>query len=466
MLEMNWPFAELTAALNGRMAMPAPRGNGSVRLVQTDSRQVQAGDLFVCLVGERFDAHDFAEQVAKAGASGLVCNRPLDLDLPQWVVDDTRLALGALAHAWRMKFKLPVLAVVGSNGKTSTKEMLGSICKAQCGESHVLVTQGNLNNDIGVPQTLLQLRAHHQMAVVEMGMNHPGEIAYLSGLVKPDVALLTNAQREHQEFMKTVEAVALENGSVFEHLPAAGMAVFPAGTAFDALWVKQSTAQRLMRFGAGGDFELVMPGPGVHGSAAFLKTPQGEFQIRPTFMGGHNASNAAAAAAAAHGGGCDSASICKGLEAFKPVNGRLQVVLQTPELTLINDAYNANPDSVNAASDVLSTLPGNTLMVLGDMGEVGDRSDEFHREVGEHARKAGVQRLYGLGEASIHSVRGFGPGAQHFNNLDELIESTMKTLQQGNWSVLVKGSRFMKMERVVDALLKAHTQPQENRHAS
>ncbi|HEX4916421.1 MAG TPA: UDP-N-acetylmuramoyl-tripeptide--D-alanyl-D-alanine ligase [Limnobacter sp.] len=466
MSELNWSFASISAALAKLLVQPAPQGEQAIHLVQTDSRQVTRGDLFVCLVGERFDAHDFASQVRASGAFGLVVNRPLDVDLPQWVVQDTRLALGALAHAWRVQFDIPVLAVVGSNGKTTTKEMLGAICKAQCGAEQVLVTAGNLNNDIGVPQTLLKLRAEHRMAVIEMGMNHPGEIDYLAGLVKPRVALLTNAQREHQEFMKSVRAVAQENGSVFCHLPAAGSAVIPAHTEFDDLWVAQCTADNLLRFGAGADFDLITPKRGSNQGLSTLRMPGAEHQLQTSFLGQHNASNAAAAAAAAFSAGCTAMAICKGLEDFRAVNGRLQVVCNTPNLMLVNDAYNANPDSVNAASDVLADLPGNTLLILGDMGEVGDQSDEYHLEVGLYAKQAGVKHMHALGDATVHSVSGFGDGAQHFKNLEDLIEFTMKTLQRGSWSVLVKGSRFMKMERVVDALMMAQSTKMEGRHAS
>ncbi|HEX4842307.1 MAG TPA: UDP-N-acetylmuramoyl-tripeptide--D-alanyl-D-alanine ligase [Limnobacter sp.] len=466
MLELNWPFASISAALSKLLVQPAPQGEQAIRLVQTDSRQVAQGDLFVCLVGERFDAHDFAAQVKASGACGLVVDRPLPTDLPQWVVQDTRLAFGALAHAWRMQFDIPVLAVVGSNGKTTTKEMLGAMCKAHCGTEHVLVTAGNLNNDIGVPQTLLKLRKQHQMAVIEMGMNHPGEIDYLAGLVKPRVALLTNAQREHQEFMKSVRAVAQENGSVFCHLPAAGTAVIPAHTEFDDLWVAQCTADNMLRFGAGADFDLVMPKRSDHQAKSTLRMPGAEHPLQTSFLGQHNANNASAAAAAAFSAGCSAHAICQGLKDFRAVNGRLQVVCNTPNLLLVNDAYNANPDSVNAASDVLVDLPGNTLMILGDMGEVGDQSDAYHREVGMYAKQVGVKYLFALGDATVHSVSGFGSGATHFNNLENLIEFTMKTLQQGSWSVLVKGSRFMKMERVVDALMMAQSSKTEGQHAS
>ncbi|WP_291746911.1 UDP-N-acetylmuramoyl-tripeptide--D-alanyl-D-alanine ligase, partial [Limnobacter sp. UBA3528] len=431
MLELNWAFEHIATALSklliAQVNQGVPELPSAVRLIQTDSRLVEKGDLFVCLIGERFDAHDFAGQVMKSGAAALVTNRVLDLPIHQFVVNDTRLALGALASAWRQQFDLKVLAVVGSNGKTTSKEMLGGICKAQCGDDQVLVTAGNLNNDIGVPQTLLKLRPQHQMAVIEMGMNHPGEIDYLAGLVKPDVVLLTNAQREHQEFMKTVLAVANENGSAFTHLSSNGCAVFPVSDEFDACWQALSTGKSTLRFGSGADFEILPPRSDFGQSAVVLRALDAPIELRPNFIGEHNYANAAGAAAAAHAAGCTHEAIQAGLNAFQPVNGRLQVALNTPSILLINDSYNANPDSVNAASKVLGQQAGSTLLVLGDMGEVGNQSDEYHAEVGSYAKQAGVKHLYALGDATTHTVLAFGEGAMHFKNIETLIENTMNT---------------------------------------
>ena len=459
MLDMNWPLSDLNDALGGQLvhAPDQPVGDELITQVRTDSRQVLKGDLFVCLRGERFDAHDFAQQVCDQGAIALVVDRRLSVPVPQFVVADTRLALGRLAHAWRNRFDSIVLAVVGSNGKTTSKEMLGSVCKAHVGEQAVLVTEGNLNNDIGVPLTLLRMREQHRMAVIELGMNHPGEIDYLSGLVKPDVVLLTNAQREHQEFMKSVQAVALENGSAFSHLSVNGTAVFPCGTDFDQQWLALSTGSRVQRFGEGGDFSLSTLTQADSVGCAQLQTPVGNVVIRPSFLGQHNNLNAAGASAAAHAAGCSIEAIVQGLERFVPVSGRLQVALKTPSLLLINDTYNANPDSVLAANSVLAGQGENTLLILGDMGEVGDQSALFHREVGSHAKACGVGLLYGLGQETRLSVEAFGDGGFHFENIEDLIENTMNTLKQGKWSVLVKGSRFMKMERVVQAIVEQHS---------
>lgn len=259
-------------------------------------------------------------------------------------------------------------------------------------------------------------------------------------------------------------AVAQENGSAFTHLSPEGCAVFPVSNEFDDCWQAQSTGKSVLRFGHDADFELLPAVSGNDQSSAVLKVLDKFLELRPGFIGEHNFANAAGAAAAAHAAGCSTDAIQAGLNSFQPVSGRLQIALNSPSLLLINDSYNANPDSVNAASKVLSQQAGNTLLVLGDMGEVGNQSDEYHAEVGLFAKQAGVKRLYGLGEATVHSVSAFGDGAVHFKNIETLIENTMNTTKQGHWSVLVKGSRFMKMERVVQALVQHHSG--EANHAS
>lgn len=465
MRELRWTTSWVSQALSACLLEPAPSLDGVFEYIQTDSRKVSQGALFFCLRGERFDAHNFAQDVKQAGALALVVERRLPVDVPQYVVRDTRLAFGMLAAAWRALCDLKVLAVVGSNGKTTSKEMLASVCQAHYGPEHVLVTAGNLNNDIGVPQTLLNLRANHRVAVIEMGMNHPGEIDYLAGLVKPDVVLLTNAQREHQEFMKTVEAVARENGSAFLHLNEGGCAVFPANTVFDGIWVEQSQGQSCVRFGSGGEYFFDAPAKATR--QAVLHTAVGEVMIHPAFLGAHNFDNASGAAAAAWAGGCSLGSIKRGLEQFKPVSGRLEIAYQSPRLLIINDTYNANPDSVNAASAVLASFGAETLLVLGDMGEVGDQSDQYHAEVGLFAKSLGLGGVLALGQATRHTVAAFGAGAQHFEQIEELVQQLIKTIKDGAWTVLVKGSRFMKMERVVLALTEHLTLSQEkSTHAS
>jgi UDP-N-acetylmuramoyl-tripeptide--D-alanyl-D-alanine ligase len=373
------------------------------------------------------------------------------------VVPDARIALGELAAGWRGQFSLPLIAVTGSNGKTTVTQMIASILRAHAGDD-ALSTQGNLNNDIGVPLTLFNLRAHHRIAVVELGMNHPGEIAYLSQLARPTVALVNNAQREHQEFMGTVEAVAHENGAVLQALPLKGVAVFPSDEDFTPVW-RNLSGQRLQRsFAMASHSEAeVRAAVVVWQSGAWqftLKTPEGTAPVNLHIAGRHNVKNALAATACALAAGVPLAAVAQGLVAFEPVKGRSRALVlhtATDEITLVDDTYNANPDSVRAAIDVLAELPAPRLLVLGDMGEVGNQGPEFHAEVGRYAAECGIEALYTLGDLCVHSTKAFG-SARHFEDMDSLLASV--TAQVGQFrSVVVKGSRFMKMERVVQALL-------------
>jgi UDP-N-acetylmuramoyl-tripeptide--D-alanyl-D-alanine ligase len=430
--------------------------------VHTDSRSLQTGDLFVALRGERFDGNDFIAQAKAQGAVAVVCEASgealaLAQGLPALVVPDARIALGELAAGWRGQFSLPLIAVTGSNGKTTVTQMIASILRAHAGDD-ALSTQGNLNNDIGVPLTLFNLRAHHRIAVVELGMNHPGEIAYLSQLARPTVALVNNAQREHQEFMGTVEAVAHENGAVLQALPLKGVAVFPSDEEFTPVW-RNLSGQRLQRsFAMASHSEAeVRAAVVVWQSGAWqftLKTPEGTAPVNLHIAGRHNVKNALAATACALAAGVPLAAVAQGLVAFEPVKGRSRALVlhtATDEITLVDDTYNANPDSVRAAIDVLAELPAPRLLVLGDMGEVGNQGPEFHAEVGRYAAECGIEALYTLGDLCVHSTKAFG-SARHFEDMDSLLASV--TAQVGQFrSVVVKGSRFMKMERVVQALL-------------
>ena len=430
--------------------------------VHTDSRSLQAGDLFVALRGERFDGNQFIAQAKAQGAVAVVCEaagevQALAHDLPALVVPDARIALGELAAGWRAQFSLPLIAVTGSNGKTTVTQMIASILRAHAGDD-ALSTQGNLNNDIGVPLTLFNLRAHHRIAVVELGMNHPGEIAYLSQLAQPTVALVNNAQREHQEFMGTVEAVAYENGAVLQALPSEGVAVFPADEDFTSVW-RDLSGQRAQR-----SFALVPAAePDVCASVVVwqsgawqftLKTPEGTAPVRLHIAGRHNVKNALAATACALAAGVPLAAVVQGLVAFEPVKGRSRALVlhtATNEITLVDDTYNANPDSVRAAIDVLAELPAPRLLVLGDMGEVGNQGPEFHAEVGAYAAERGIEALYTVGDLCVHSAQAFG-AARHFEDMDSLLAAVTAQVD-GCRSVVVKGSRFMKMERVVQAML-------------
>lgn len=432
--------------------------------VHTDSRSLQPGDLFVALRGERFDGNQFIAKAHAQGAVGVVCEasgeaQAATCGLSALVVPDARIALGELAAGWRAQFVLPLIAVTGSNGKTTVTQMVAAVLRAHAGEG-ALSTQGNLNNDIGVPLTLFNLRAHHRIAVLELGMNHPGEIAYLSQLVRPTVALVNNAQREHQEFMGTVEAVAHENGAVLQALPLDGVAVYPAGDKYTSVWQGLSGQRTQRSFAlAPQDAADVRAAVVVWQSGAWqftLKTPEGTAPVRLHIAGRHNVQNALAASACALAAGVPLAAVAQGLVAFEPVKGRSRaLVLHTAgrDITVVDDSYNANPDSVRAAIDVLAELPAPRLLVLGDMGEVGQHGPAFHAEVGAYAAERGLDALCTLGDLCQHAAQAFGKG-QHFADMDSLLACVAAQVQTFQ-SVLVKGSRFMQMERVVEALVEA-----------
>ncbi len=424
--------------------------------VSTDSRQIGSGELFFALRGEHFDGHEFialaktrgavAAVVALDAAAGLMA-----LELPLIAVADTRLALGALAADWRGRFSPRLIAVTGSNGKTTTKEMIASILRAEFGEA-VLSTQGNLNNDIGLPMTLLQLNAAHRAVVVEMGMNHPGEIAYLAGLARPNVALVTNVQRAHLAGMGSLEAIATEKGSLYESLEEAGVAVFDASDEWSNLWQRQSAGRRTLTFA----LELPADVRGhcvLHGLENRLSIAHSGEQIEVALAlpGLHNARNALAAAAAALAAGVSLTAVGAGLTSFRGVKGRLQKRAGLNGATLLDDTYNANPDSVRAGIDVLAATVGKKILVLGDMGELGWMSGQFHDEIGGYAKSQGVDRLFTLGDSSQLATHNFAAGGRHFKKLDDLIRALIPELT-AEATVLIKGSRFMRMERVVEAI--------------
>ena len=438
----------------------------AVLAVQTDSRQLTPGALFVALRGERFDAHDFLPQARQQGAVAALAERGIaTAGLPGIEVADSRKALGLLARGWRRQQSLPLIAVTGSNGKTTVTQMLAAILAAWVGSDARLATQGNFNNDVGLPLTLLRLRPQHQAAVVELGMNHPGEIAWLASVAEPTVAVVNNAQREHQEFLHGVDAVARENGAVIAALPAGGVAVFPADADHAALWAGMAATRRCLRF-ALREPEQAAVAAEVSGVAFYrqgqlrvqLHTPAGHAEVGLQLLGRHNARNALAATAAALAAGVPLAAICDGLQAFAPVAGRLvpqRLILPGRQaLLLIDDSYNANPDSVRAAIDVLAELPGRGLLLLGDMGEVGDQGPGFHAEVGAYAAQRALAALWAVGELGAHAVtaaRAAGLGAAlHAADLCGL--PLQPQALRGFDTVLVKGSRFMRMERAVQAI--------------
>jgi UDP-N-acetylmuramoyl-tripeptide--D-alanyl-D-alanine ligase len=451
-------------------------GDGAVAVqrVHTDTRSLQPGDLFVALRGERFDAHDFLAQARTQGAVAALCDadaadRLVAAGLPGLLVPDTRLALAALASGWRAQFKLPLIAVTGSNGKTTVTQMIAAILRAWKPQAY-LATQGNLNNDIGVPLTLLRLRAAHEVAVLELGMNHPGEIAVLAALTRPTVALVNNAQREHLEFMATVDAVAQENGSVIAALPADGVAVFPAQDAYSPLWAGLAGARPVLRFdsdAANADATVRCNAATWSGAAwqVAAQTPAGPLQYRLHIAGRHNVTNSLAAVACACAAGVPLAAIAQGLAAFEPVKGRSRARLLSVAghpVTLVDDSYNANPDSVQAAIEVLAALPAPRLLVLGDMGEVGDQGPLFHAQAGELAQALGIEQVYTLGTLARHtaaSAIGSASRSRHFDDMAALQAAVLAELPQLG-SLLVKGARFMAMERLL-AAIDASLQPAE-----
>ncbi|AWL04555.1 UDP-N-acetylmuramoyl-tripeptide--D-alanyl-D-alanine ligase [Massilia oculi] len=419
--------------------------------ISLDSRKVEAGALFVALVGETFDAHDFLDQVVARNVAAVVVSRlPEGWTLPAIIVPDTLVALGRIAHAWRAQFQIPVIGVTGSNGKTTVKEMIAAILAAAVGEDARLATQGNLNNEIGVPLTLFRLDASHRAAVVELGMNHPGEIGRLSAIATPTVGLVNNAQREHQEFMHTVEAVARENGAVLQALSNDGVAVFPGDDTYTDLW-RGLAACEVITFGLSDacDVRASYTSNGF-GSDLQVTARGAQFSIKLAAAGEHNVRNALAAIACALGAGIDQAAIVRGLESFAPVGGRLQRKTAANGATVIDDTYNANPDSMRAAIDVLAACPAPRILVVGDMGEVGAQGKEFHEEIGAYAATRGIETVLATGELARHLVVS---GARHYEQFDELLAALDEKLGGNtNSTVLVKGSRFMKMERVVQHL--------------
>ena len=450
----------MTLAAAARMVngyVPQAHGDIAFSRVTTDSRSIRAQDLFVALKGDAFEGHDFVTAALDAGASAAMVHqsRGTFVDRPCISVRDTRLALGQLARAWRGRFTLPLIGVAGSNGKTTVTQMIASILRASVtNKAAAFCTEGNFNNDIGLPLTVLRLTDTHRIGVVELGMNHPGEIAYLSGIARPTIGVVTNAQREHQEFMKTVRDAAIENASMFDFLPADGIALVNADDPHHSLFVDRAGGRAVMSFGIDEPADvraLVVAGDAAFGSHLSIATPSGSIAVVLAIAGRHNALNAAAATAAALAAGVSLAHIADGLQAFRPVKGRLVKSLLPSGAVLLDDTYNANPDSVRAAIDVLATIGGRRVLVLGPMAEVGDEGPAFHREVGEYARARGLDQLLAIGDATIPAAEAFGAAALRHADIGALIDAVRNEANAGT-TLLVKGSRSARMERVIDGL--------------
>ncbi|HSI38189.1 MAG TPA: UDP-N-acetylmuramoyl-tripeptide--D-alanyl-D-alanine ligase [Methylotenera sp.] len=421
--------------------------------VGADSRKIVPGQLFVALKGEHFDGHDFAEQAIKQGAAAVLVSSPSSAT-PAIVVKDTYQGLGELAAYWRNKFAMPVAAITGSNGKTTVKEMLASILRAAAkAPEAVLATQGNLNNHIGLPLTMLNLNAQHRYAVIEMGMNHTGEISYLTKLAKPTVALINNAGSAHIGELGSFEAIARAKGEIFEGLADDGIAVINADDVFAPLWKTLIGQHETISFGlkntadVSASYELQ-----ADASALDIKTPQGQFSTVLPTPGLHNVMNALAATSAALAMGVELSAIAEGLQNYAGVKGRLQHLKGINGALVIDDTYNANPLSMKAAIDVLMAKSGEKLLVLGDMGELGDDAAALHTEIGSYAKAAGVDALFTLGTLSQEMATAFGAGAKHYASAEALASELAAKLKATS-VVLVKGSRFMAMERIVKEII-------------
>jgi UDP-N-acetylmuramoyl-tripeptide--D-alanyl-D-alanine ligase len=479
-------LSQVARALNAQLVGP----DVEFMSVSTDSRKIQTGDLFIALRGEHFDGYAYVAQSLQSGAVAAMVNQDSGFGMRDsesgtefrasnagefcipnsassyLVVEDTRLALGQLAAYWRKQFDIPLVAITGSNGKTTVKEMLAAILRQQARENvrppslqgragaensdaAVLATQGNFNNDIGMPLTLLQLREQHRYAVIEMGMNHAGEIAYLTRLAQPQVAVVNNASGAHLQGLGSIAAVARAKGEIFAGLDKSGTAVINADDEHAHVWRGLAGTHRVLDFALhhAAAVQGVWTAQG-YGGVLQARTPSGELRAVLQVPGEHNARNALAAATAAIALQVPLPVIARGLEGFGGVSGRLQRKHGVRGATLIDDTYNANPASVIAALEVLAQATGQRIFVLGDMGELGDDAAQFHRDIGKVARKAGIEQLFALGELSTGAVEEFGAGARHFSDIETLCPALDKELD-AQTTVLVKGSRFMKMERVV-----------------
>jgi len=444
-------LSQVATAVDGRLNGPDREYDS----VSTDTRKLAPGQLFVALRGERFDASTFVAEAASRGAAGAVVEQIADVDLSQIEVPDSRLALGAMAREWRQQFELPLIGITGSNGKTTVKELTAAIMRAVCpGEEEVLATQGNLNNDIGLPLTLLGLRAQHCAAVIEMGANHPGEIAVLADIAMPNVAIISNAARAHLEGFGSLEDVARTKGELLDVLRAGETAVLNRDDRFFADWSERASAAHVVSFGltAEADYHAVdvvqemQSGRPVY--RFVLVSPEAKYEVVLPMVGQHNILNALAAAAAATAAGATPAQVCAGLQNSRNVPGRLRAFQAAGGAMIYDDSYNANPDSVMAAIAFLSQQPGDTLLVLGDMGELGPDAAELHRRVGERARTAGIGKLLCVGDLSRETAKGFGESAEWYADVDALEEVLQDKLQVGR-NVLFKASRFMGLDRLV-----------------
>lgn len=419
--------------------------------VSTDSRTLIPGNLFIALQGEHFDGHQFLEQAAKNGAVAAIVSKILPVNIPQILVYDTLVSMGKLSAHWRQRFKIPLVGITGSNGKTTLKNMMASILRTACDQQteKVLATEGNLNNAIGVPLTLFRLNDQHRFGVIEMGMNHFGEIAYLTQLAKPAVAIITNAAEAHLEGLKNIAGVAKAKGEIFQGLIKEGVAILNADDQHFNYWCDLIHNHKYLTFGLKNNADVSAK---IYDEYLTLSTPLGHIDLTLPLLGVHNVMNALAATAAAIALHIDLTDIKKGLEIMTAAPGRMHQYIHASGARIIDDTYNANPCSLQAAVSTLTMMKGTKIIILGDMRELGPDAKSLHYIAGEKMRIANIDYLFTLGELSAASSEAFGKNAKHFTDKQALIEAVLPYLKQDT-HILVKGSRSMKMENIIAKLI-------------
>ncbi len=449
--------SEIASAVRGQLI----GSDVAIDSVSTDSRQIAAGDLFIALQGPNFDGHKFAEEVVNKGACALVVTRHLDVPVPQIIVADTRLALGQLGALVKSRLNLKTVAVTGSVGKTTVKEMMAAILSRI---GNVLATAGNFNNEIGVPLTLLRLNESHNFAVMELGANHLGEIAYTSSLVKPDVAMITIVAPAHLEGFGDIFGVARAKGEIYSGLSDGGTAILPLDSEYYSYWLPRVQHLNVQSFSATQHADICADNVVLdsNGCAGFeLHTPQGRCFIQLTLPGKHNVHNALAATAAVLALGASLTDVQLGLAAMQPVKGRMNVYQPKSGVRVIDDTYNANVESAKAAVDLLTAYSGQRILVLGDMAELGSDARKYHEDVGIYAKQAGINGLFTLGVLSQNASEQFHQQGAHFSSRAQLVARLLPLLNTGEEvSILVKGSRSARMELVVQDLLESCQQEQ------
>tara|TARA_Y100000817_G_scaffold304014_1_gene286560 strand:- start:3154 stop:4506 length:1353 start_codon:yes stop_codon:yes gene_type:complete len=418
----------------------------------TDSRTIEKGNLFIALKGEYFDGHEYISVAEKNGASSLILDHDVSNTKPFIKVKDTREAMGLLAKSWREKITIPLVAITGSNGKTTVKEMVASILSVV---SKVHATSGNLNNEIGVPKTLFGLNEEHNYAVVEMGANHLGEIEWLSKISSPNVAVITQCAPAHLEGFKNIESVAKAKAEIYSGLQSSGVAVINADDEYADFWKNSSKRTKQLTFGKSKNSDIRAENIKFSKDKLFINfrivTIDDSIEIKLPLPGQHNVMNALAAAACCLSLDISMQAIKKGLENMRPIKGRLEIRSGKKNVRIIDDTYNANPTSLDAAIKTLSDMKGSRFIVLGDMGELGQDAVRFHEDVGVIAKQNNIDGLFTIGDLSMNATKSFGKGAFHFSNYDELGESLTRILNKDT-NILVKGSRAMKMEKIVEML--------------